>query len=326
MKSYYRVMLGKKERSHLQECLDGSFIGAGYRVTEDLSHKLDEDQRTFVQTFAPVYLSKYGRGKGERTAMINCRLLWTVAKGICKGDIVLCPDRFGSYYVGEVTGNYAYEHGESLPHRRPVRWVGCTINRSDMSEHLQGSTAAPVTVVDISKHAAEIEKLMSGIAADAADGTSDATGQIQEHAAGTSTEDAVDDPAAFAMEKHLEDFLVQNWSQTELGKEYDIYEEDGRCVGQQYATDTGRIDILAVSKDRKCLLVIELKKGRASDVVVGQTLRYLGYVRNELAEEGQSVKGMIIALEDDQRIRRALMAVPNISFYRYHVGFKLTKA
>ena len=106
-----------------------------------------------------------------------------------------------------------------------------------------------------------------------------------------STDETVEDPAAFAMEKHLEDFLVQNWAQTDLGKEYDIYEEDGEIVGQQYQTDTGPLDILAISKDKKSLLVVELKKGRASDVVVGQTLRYMGYVQDELAEEGQTVRG-----------------------------------
>ena len=88
----------------------------------------------------------------------------------------------------------------------------------------------------------------------------------------------LEDPSAFAMEKHLEDFLVRNWTQTDFAREYDIYEEDGECVGQQYPTDTGNIDILAVSRDKKTLLVLELKKGRASDAVVGQILRYMGYV------------------------------------------------
>jgi restriction system protein len=127
------------------------------------------------------------------------------------------------------------------------------------------------------------------------------------------------------MEKHLEDFLVQKWAQTELGREYDIYEEDGERVGQQYQTDTGPLDILAISKDKKSLLVVELKKGRASDAVVGQALRYMGYVQEELAEEGQTVKGVIIALEDDPRIRRALAIVPSITFYRYQVSFRLVR-
>ncbi len=52
----------------------------------------------------------------------------------------------------------------------------------------------------------------------------------------------------------------------------------------------------------------------------------MGYVKQELAEPNQSVKGVIIALEDDTRIRRALAMTPDISFYRYEVSFKLTKA
>jgi restriction system protein len=129
----------------------------------------------------------------------------------------------------------------------------------------------------------------------------------------------------FALERHLEDFLVQNWRNTELARRYDIYEEDGELVGQQYETDTGRIDVLAVSKDRKEILVVELKKGRVSDTVVGQIQRYMGYVKEELAEEGQAVKGVIIALEDDIRLRRALSVAPNIEFYRYKVRFELYK-
>lgn len=72
------------------------------------------------------------------------------------------------------------------------------------------------------------------------------------------------------MEMHLEEFLAKNWSHTELGKDYDIFEEDGECVGQQYETDTGPIDILAIGKDKKTLLVVELKKGRASDAVLAR--------------------------------------------------------
>jgi RecB family endonuclease NucS len=67
------------------------------------------------------------------------------------------------------------------------------------------------------------------------------------------------------LEKHLEDFLVQNWTQTIWGKDYDIYQEEGEMVGQQFPTDTGPIDVLAVSKYKKTPLVVELKKGRASD-------------------------------------------------------------
>lgn len=72
-------------------------------------------------------------------------------------------------------------------------------------------------------------------------------------------------------------------------------------------------------------MVIELKKGRASDNVVGQIQRYMGYVLEELAEDQQSVRGVIIALEDDLRIRRALKVTNNIDFYRYEIKFSLYK-
>ena len=44
-----------------------------------------------------------------------------------------------------------------------------------------------------------------------------------------------------------------------------------------------------------------------------------------LAENGQTVHGAIIALEDDAKVRRALAMVNNIQFYRYQISFKLVK-
>ena len=109
------------------------------------------------------------------------------------------------------------------------------------------------------------------------------------------------------------------------GKKYKIFEVDGELVGQQFPSDTGPIDILAISKDKQELLVVELKKGRVSDNVVGQIQRYMGYVKEELAENGQTVKGVIIGLDDDLRIKRALSVTNNIEFYQYKVNFTLYK-
>ena len=135
--------------------------------------------------------------------------------------------------------------------------------------------------------------------------------------------EAVEDPISFQLEKQLESFLVDNWASTELGQKYDIYTVDGEQVGHQYQTETGPLDILAISKDKKELLVVELKRGRASDRVVGQVQRYMGFVVKNLAEDGQTVKGAIIALEDDARVQLALLVAPNISFYTYQISFKL---
>lgn len=308
MKNYYRVMLGKKS-AFAEKCFVGNFIGTDFEIAQDLTGKLPEEWRTFNKEFIPVLIA-VRPDKSKVSAGLACGALWRVSKGIKKGEIVLCPDGAGFYRVGEVSGDYSYHPGEILPHRRPVHWLSKTINRDDMSAELRKSTGSLNTVCDITGYHDEIERLLGELPAPST----------------ASADPTVEDPSAFAMEKHLEEFLVQNWAQTDLGKEYDIYEVDGEQVGQQYPTDTGPLDILAISKDKKRLLVVELKKGRASDVVVGQTLRYMGFVQEELAEDWQAVRGVIIAQEDDQRIRRALAVVPSIVFYRYQVSFKLVKA
>ncbi|MCU1240596.1 MAG: hypothetical protein JWO71_1322 [Candidatus Acidoferrum typicum] len=307
VKNYYRVMLGRKS-IHAAECFAGNFIGTDFGIHQDLTKKLPEEWRAFNQEFIPIYLARYP-DKTKIGAGLACGALWTVSKGIKKGDIVLCPDGSGKYRVGEVTGDYTYEPGKILFHRRPVQWLSVSIDRDTMSEALKNSAGSIGTVSDISRYREEIEKLIGGVSAPKL----------------ISTDETVEDPSAFAMEEHLEHFLVKNWTQTELGKEYDIYEEDGEKA-LQYQTDTGPLDILAISKDKKRLLVVELKKGRASDAVVGQTLRYMSFVQEILAENDQAVHGIIIALEDDQRIRRALAMVSNVRFCRYQVNFKLIGA
>jgi restriction system protein len=300
-------MLGRKS-IHATECFAGNFIGTDFGIHQDLTEKLPEEWRVFNKEFIPIYLAKHP-DKTKIGAGLACGALWTVSKGIKKGDIVLCPDGTGKYRVGEVSGDYAYEPGEILFHRRQVQWLSVNIDRDAMSEALKHSAGSIGTVSDVSHYREEIEKLIGGVSAPKL----------------ISTDETIEDPSAFAMEEHLEDFLVENWDQTELGKEYDIYEEDG-VKAQQYQTDTGPLDILAISKDKKRLLVVELKKGRASDAVVGQTLRYMGFVQEMLAEKDQSVHGIIIALDDDQRVRRALAMVPNIKLCRYQVNFKLIGA
>jgi len=305
MKSYYRIMAGRGSM-YFQDFHEGGFIGAGFNIGTDLTNQLPENWREFNKKFIPVYLEIHP-GKSKISAGLACGALWTISKGILKGDIILCPDGAGAYLAGEVIGDYFYKSGEVLPHRRAVQWFANKIERSSMTPDLRHSTGSIGTVSNITKHAQEIENLLAGIRPPTL----------------ISTDETVEDPSVFALEQHLEDFLVHNWDQTELGKKYDIYEEDGELVGQQYPSDTGNIDILAISKDKKEILVVELKKGRASDSVVGQIQRYMGYVIEELAEKDQTVKGIIIALEDDLRIKRALRVANNIDFYRYKVSFNL---
>ncbi len=305
MTQYNRVMAGAGS-VHAAECVQEGFIGVDYEIAQDLSNELPDNFREFNAKFIPVYLAGHP-GKTKIAAGLACGVVWTVAKGLKDGDIVLTPDGAGRYNVGEITGDYFYKPGGVLPHRRPVTWFPNTVERAAMSEPLRRSTNSTGTCCDITQYATELKALIGG----------------QANPALVASDPTVEDPAVFALEKYLEDFLVSNCTRTALGSKYDIYTVDGEQVGQQFQTDTGPVDILAVSKDGSELLVVELKKGRASDVVVGQVQRYMGYLMDELAERHQQVKGVIIALEDDLKIRRALRATSNISFYRYQVNFTL---
>ena len=126
------------------------------------------------------------------------------------------------------------------------------------------------------------------------------------------------------MESHLEEFLIRNWGDVEFGKDYDLLRNSsGDLIGQQYQTDTGPIDLLAISKDRRSYLVIELKRARSSDSTVGQILRYMAYIKDEEAEADQSVKGIIVAHSEDPKAKRATSMVPDVSFWQYQLSFEV---
>jgi restriction system protein len=299
-------MLGKGSQ-HAAECFAGNFIGVDFDLNVDLTDKLPENWRDFNREFIPIYQERHP-SKNKIAAGLACGMTWTVSKGMQIGDIIVAPVGDGNFRFGEVSSNYQYAKDLILFHRRQVNWSSLIINKENFSEPLRRSIGSIGTISELTQHADEISKLLSGI----------------EYDVTTTNDPTVEEPSVFVLEKYLEDFLVSNWESTELGKAYDIY-QDENGTGQQYQTDSGRIDVLAVSKDGKELLVVELKKGRASDSVVGQITRYMGYVTTELAGPEQSVKGVIVALEDDQRLRHSLTVVPGIDFYRYEVSFKLTK-
>lgn len=305
--SYYRIMAGAKS-VFAQAFLEGGFIAANWSIDQDLTDDLPDDWHEFNHRFIPVYLKALPE-KSKISAGLACGMLHTICKGIKPGDIILTPRGDGNYLVGKVISDYYYVPSGELSHRRKVEWFEQTLPRELMSQELKNSSGSVGTVSNITKYAEELKVLVQG----------------KEPVEGLEPDEIVEDPTAFALEKHLEHFLVENWFKTELGATYDIYTEDGQLVGQQYPSDTGPIDILAISKDKKTLLVVELKRGRASDRVVGQIQRYMGYVKDELAEVDQQVKGVIIALEDDLRMRRALSVTQNIEFYRYQLSFKLHK-
>jgi len=96
-------------------------------------------------------------------------------------------------------------------------------------------------------------------------------------------------------ESDIEDYLKTN---------LEILEKGLVLVGQQYRIPRGSIDLLCKDKDG-IYLIIEIKKSRSSDKVVGQIQRYMGWASENLADNGL-VRGMIIVKEYDERLEYAV--------------------
>ena len=127
----------------------------------------------------------------------------------------------------------------------------------------------------------------------------------------------------FALEKFLQEFIASNFDNIFKGSLV-MYVDGAGGDGQQYETNiVGRIDILAVEPKSDSFVVIELKRGMSSDQVVGQVLRYMGWVKSKLCKDGQQVKGLIICRELDPKLDYALTMTNNIEVRYYEVDFKL---
>lgn len=130
----------------------------------------------------------------------------------------------------------------------------------------------------------------------------------------------------FGLERHLHEFLRDNWNHVELGREWALYQEPGdEEAGYEYPCDVGRIDLLAKHRIEPRWLVVELKRNQTSDQTVGQLLRYIGWVKRHLAEDGEQVHGMIICWEADNALRYALSTLQNVELRRYQVEFHLSE-
>jgi hypothetical protein len=134
-------------------------------------------------------------------------------------------------------------------------------------------------------------------------------------------ESSVVSTGLFYMEKQLEDFIIENWESTQLGKDLELIYEEGSLKSQQYRTDIGPIDILARDKKTGAHVVIELKKNQTSDDTVGQISRYMGWVKEKLGDE--KVQGIIVAGKYDEKLDYARKIIPGLDVFIYEVQFNL---
>jgi len=134
------------------------------------------------------------------------------------------------------------------------------------------------------------------------------------------------------IEKHLQQLLEDNWEQTELAKEWGIYEQDGEPVGVEFsAGDVGRIDILCQKRAKDGdwqdeWLVIELKRDTGGSAAVGQLLSYMGWVQENLVRDKSKakVRGLLIVREMDPKLKYALdVCGAQVEVKKYNLSISL---
>lgn len=302
---YYKIHQGP-QNIHAPLAIEQGFVGIGYdmpdmsQVNVSDPHIRDVIRNLYIETHPGATNQAIGSGSGAVLRFLTV---------LQNGDILLVPLGDGTYKVGELIGDYYYAgSGQVLPHRRNVRWYA-TLDREKFSQSLKNTLGAIGTLSDITHQSVEIEALLSGDV-------------IRVESIQSSV-----DQAEFALEKHLEDFLIENWNNTEFGANYKLMtDEDGGLIAQQYQTEVGPLDIIAIKNDKSEILILELKKGRSGDAVVGQMLRYITAIKKEVAEPNQKIRAVILTGQDDRKIRYSLEPLNGlIEFMVYKISFTINK-
>ena len=132
----------------------------------------------------------------------------------------------------------------------------------------------------------------------------------------------LEDEYQFSLEMHLEEFMYRNWEKINWRNKLKLYQTDDQD-GRQFPADVWSIDFLAIDEDNNDLVVIELKRGKTSDSSVGQILRYISWVKENIADNNQDVRGIIIGKESEDKLEYAIKDIENVEFKSYEINFKL---
>lgn len=140
--------------------------------------------------------------------------------------------------------------------------------------------------------------------------------------AGGAPDAAVAGSSQFALEKDLQRYLSDNLHIIEPGL---TLFQDEDISGFEYPAGGGRrIDILA--KDGAgSFVVLELKVEKGYDRVVGQLLRYMNWVRRELTEPGQRVRGIIVCRTMSEDLILACSSIRGVELFEYRLQVTVTK-
>lgn len=281
--------------------LENSLISIGWKELGDISEYSKDGLKDAIEQ---TYLDS---PPNIQTLYLN--MLWSFYHEMTSGDIIIARrGRKVIAGIGTVTGPAYYEHQKNIeatgPENPYSNHIGVRWHDAQRDLVFQRVVFGMQTIYEITED--QYRSLVE-----------------EEDELDEEYENHVQDRTEFVLEKYLEDFIVANFSKIFRDRLELFADPVEGVIGQQYGTEIGPIDILAIDRSSNSLVVIELKKGRESDRVVGQILRYMGWVRLNLAREDQSVRGLIICRDSDPRLQYALSMVDNINVKYYEVDFRL---
>lgn len=121
---------------------------------------------------------------------------------------------------------------------------------------------------------------------------------------------------AVALEKYLEDLIVDQWDSLPWAEQLEYIDRQVTCG------DIGNLDILARDRVSDEFVVIELKRDIPERKVVGQLSSYMGWI-GQHRTSGAGVRGIIVAHTATDKLRTAVLPHANIGVYEYQFAVNL---
>jgi endonuclease len=154
---------------------------------------------------------------------------------------------------------------------------------------------------------------------DVSDASATSSSTDNTFAEGVDTDEPVESSQEFAFERDLRNYLSKNLSSLEAGLK--VYQDED-FLGVEFPVGGRFIDILANDANGN-FVVIELKVSRGYERVVGQILRYMAWVKKNVAN-GKKVRGIIVANEVSEDLHLAASLVPDLHLFEYAISMKVT--
>ena len=107
--------------------------------------------------------------------------------------------------------------------------------------------------------------------------------------------------------------LVERNLQRAIAKDLGKIEDGLELLGEEVPVETGRMDILAESRD-ETLVVIELKADEANEGALAQVMSYMAALT---VERDRTVRGYLIAESFSDRVKWAAKRDPDLRLLRY---------